>query len=102
MVDEFAPRGWTGPNAAHQWVADYDKHAQATGFSDGKVQYGAPTRTEIEADLAYVIIPTAYTYKEHRKPMAEEAQMTFVLHAEAGVWEIRGWTWSGVKPHPVK
>ena len=102
IVDEFAPHRWVGPHAAQDWAADYDKHAQATGVSDGSVKYGAPTRTEIEGDVAYVIIPTVYNYKEHGKPQTEEGQMTFVLRAEAGDWKISGWTWTGVKPHPPK
>jgi len=73
-------------------AADYDKHAQATGVSDGIVKYGAPTRTEIEGDAAYVIVPTTYLYKERGQPTAEEAD-DFVLHAEAGGWKIRNWTW---------
>lgn len=99
IIDEFAPHRWAGPHAAQEWAADYDKHAQATGVSDGLVKYGEPTRTEIEGDVAYVIVPTVYTYKEKRHALAEEGQMTFVLHQEAGGWKIQGWTWSGVKPH---
>ena len=102
IVDEFAPHRWMGPHAAQDWAADYDKHAQATGVSDGMVKYGAPTRTEIEGDAAYVIIPTTYLYKERGKPTTEEGQMTFVLHSEAGGWKIQSWTWSGLKPHPAK
>ncbi len=102
IVDEFAPHRWTGPHAPQDWAADYDKHAQATGVSAGSVKYGKPTRTEIEGDLAYVVLPTTYFYKEHGRPMAEEGQMTFVLHAEAGGWKISAWTWTGVKPHPAK
>jgi SnoaL-like domain len=102
IIDEFVPHRWLGPHAAQDWAADYDKHAQATGVSDGFVKYGAPTRTEIEGDTAYVIIPTTYRYKEHGRPTVEEGQMTFVLHLEAGGWKISGWTWSGVKPHPAK
>ncbi len=102
IVDEFAPHRWVGPHAAQDWAADYDKHALATGVSDGTVKYGAPTRTEIEGDLAYVIIPTTYLYKDHGKATVEEGQMTFVLHTEAGGWKIRSWTWTGVKPHPAK
>jgi hypothetical protein len=102
IVDEFAPHRWVGPHAAQEWAADYDKHAQATGVTDGMVKYGAPTRTEIEGKSAYVIVPTVYTYKEHGKPIAEEGQMTFVLKLEAGGWKISGWTWSGGKPHPAK
>jgi hypothetical protein len=62
IVDEFAPHRWFGPHAPQEWAADYDKHAQATGISDGTVKYGPPTRTEIESDLAYVIVPTTYLY----------------------------------------
>ena len=102
IVDEFAPHRWVGPHAAQDWAADYDKHAQATGVSNGRVKYGAPTRTEIEGDTAYVIVPTVYIYKEHGQPIAEEGQMTFVLHQEAAAWKISGWTWSGVKPHPAR
>ena len=48
IIDEFAPHLWTGANAAHAWAAAYDKHAQATGVTDGNVKYGEVTRTEIE------------------------------------------------------
>ncbi len=99
IIDEFPPHLWVGHHAAQDWAADYDKHAQATGVSDGIVKYGPPTRTEIEGDAAYVIVPTTYTYKERGQSMVETGQMTFVLHAEEGGWKIRSWTWSGEKPH---
>ena len=102
IVDEFAPHRWVGPRAAQEWAADYDKHAQATGVTDGIVKYEEPTRTEIEGKVAYVIVPTVYSYQEHGKPIAEEGQMTFVLKLEAGGWKISAWTWSGGKPHPAK
>ena len=102
IIDEFAPHRWTGPHAAQDWAAAYDKHAQATGVFDGSVKYGQPTRTEIEGDVAYVIVPTIYLYKEHGNAITEEGQMTFVLHREADVWKISAWTWSGVKPHSAK
>ncbi|HSS95581.1 MAG TPA: nuclear transport factor 2 family protein [Terriglobales bacterium] len=102
IVDEFAPHMWNGPHAPQDWSADYDKHAQATGVSDGSVKYGASTRTEIEDNVAYVVIPTVYNYKEHGKAITEEGQMTFVLHMEKDAWKIAAWTWTGVKPHPAK
>ena len=102
IVDEFAPHLWTGPHAAPDWAADYDKHAQATGVSDGSVKYGSPTRTEVEGDFAYVVIPTAYNYKEHGQATTEDGQMTFVLHREHDVWKITAWTWTGTKPHSAK
>ncbi len=102
IVDEFAPHIWSGPNAAHEWADAYDKHAQATGVTDGKVTYRKPTRIVQDADTAYVILPTVYLYKEHGKPIKEEGQITAVLNRESGAWKIRGWTWTGVKPHPAQ
>ncbi len=102
IVDEFAPHLWMGPHAAQDWAAAYDKHAAATGVSEGKVTYGKATRIEMTGDLAYVVMPTKYLYKEHGKPQVEEGQITAVLHREGGAWKMRGWTWSGVKPHAPK
>jgi ketosteroid isomerase-like protein len=102
IVDEFAPHIWTGPHAPQDWASDYDKHAQATGVSDGAVKYGAPTRAEVEGNAAYVVIPTVYNYKEHGKAITEEGQMTFVLRTEKDAWKIVSWTWTGVKPHSAK
>ena len=102
IIDEFAPHLWVGPNAAHAWAAAYDKHAQATGVSDGNVKYGEVTRAEVEGNLAYVIIPTIYNYKEHGKPTTEEGHMAFVLDRASGSWKIRAWCWTGTKPHAPK
>jgi ketosteroid isomerase-like protein len=102
IVDEFAPHIWTGPDAAHQWADAYDKHARATGVTDGRVTYRQPTRTEVEGDVAYVVMPTLYVYKEQGKDLREEGQMTVVLNHQANGWKIRSWTWTGVTPHQVK
>ena len=102
IVDEFAPHIWTGQHAPQDWAADYDKHAKASGVSDGSVKYGAPTRAEVEDNVAYLVIPTVYNYKEHGKAMTENGQMTFVLHMEKDAWKIAAWTWTGVKPRLAK
>jgi hypothetical protein len=102
IIDEFAPHAWSGPHAAQDWAADYDKHARATGVTDGKVTYSASTRTEINGNFAYVIVPTVYLYKHHGKAMKEDGQITVVLQSEADEWKIAAWTWSGVKPYAAK
>ncbi len=102
IIDEFSPHRWVGPKAAQAWAADYDKHAAAAGVTDGNVKYGDPTRSEIEGNAAYLIVPTVYSYKEHGQPITEEGQMTFALKGTPAGWKISAWTWSGVKPHPAK
>ena len=69
-------------------------------YADAKVKYSAPVRSEVEGDAAYVVVPVQYVFKEKGKAMLEDAQMTFVLHREAGAWKIAGWVWSGKKPYP--
>jgi ketosteroid isomerase-like protein len=98
-------------NAIHQFIdafnsgdakavdAAYDKHAQATGVTDGNVKYSDSTRTEVDGNFAYAVVPVLYTYKEHGAPTQEEGQMTFALHRAAGGWKIQAWTWTGAKPH---
>jgi hypothetical protein len=102
IVDEFAPHLWVGSHAAQDWASAYEKQSAATGVSDGSVKYGAPTRAEVQGDVAYVVIPTVYNYREHGKALTENGQMTFVLRAEKDVWKIAEWTWTGGKPHPAK
>lgn len=102
IVDEFAPHLWSGPHAGQDWATDFLKNAQAMGVTDPKVTYGAAMRVQIEGDLAYVVMPTGYMYKLKGTPMEEKAQLVVVLHKETGGWKLRGWAWSGMRPHPVK
>lgn len=102
IIDEFAPHFWYGSSAAQDWAAEYDKHAKATGVSDGNVKYGAPLVSNVEGDVAYVTIPTVYNYKEKDKAMTEPATMSFVLIKQSGAWKIRAWTWSGTVPKMAK
>ena len=102
IIDEFAPHIWNGPRAAQDWASDFNKNAAATGVTDPNVTYGSAYRIEIEGDVAYVVMPTGYSYKLKGVPMAEKAQLVTVLHKDAGVWKIRSWAWTGLKPHPSK
>jgi hypothetical protein len=102
IIDEFAPHLWTGPQAAQNWAADYDKHAAATGVTDGNVKYSSVIVSNIEGDVAYVIVPTVYNYKEKGKAMTEKGNMAFVMVNQSGSWKIRAWTWTGTKPLAAK
>ena len=75
LVDEFASHRWSGPQAPQQWVADYDKHAQATGVTEGRVTYSKPSRVEVEGSDGYVILPTVYLYKERGNPCRKRGRL---------------------------
>lgn len=101
IIDEFAPHFWGGMKALDGWSADFDKNAKAKGITEPSVAISKPTRTVIDADSAYVIVPSVYTYKEKGVAMIEKGQMTFVLTKASAGWKILAWTWSGPDPKPV-
>lgn len=101
IIDEVPPYLWKGPRAFQTWVADLTADESARGISDQAVSIGEPTRVETKGEWAYVIVPSAYRFKEHGKPMHATAQMTFVLKKEASGWLIHGWTWTGPKAKPA-
>ena len=58
----------------------------------------APTRVEMDAENAYLVVPTVYTFKQKGVAMREKAQMTVMLKKGASGWLIHGWAWTGPKP----
>ncbi len=98
ITDEVSPFLWRGPQALKTWAADLESDAKKRGITDQSVAISAPTRTEINGDQAYIVVPAVYTFKERGVAMREAAQMTFVLKKGAAGWLINAWTWTGPKP----
>jgi len=99
IIDEVPPFLWRGARAFQQWSNNLGNQKQ--GITDQMVKIGAPTRTDLSGDQAYVVAPIVYTFKERGVPMRESAQMTFVLRKGPGGWLIHGWTWTGSKPTAI-
>ena len=57
IVDEVAPFLWRGPEAFQTWAADLDRDAKKQGITDQHVSIGPATRSEVDGDSAYVIVP---------------------------------------------
>ncbi len=83
-------------------AADLESDAKANGITDQSVTIGAPTRTEVQGDHAYVIVPSVYSFKQKGVAMSETAQMTFVLRKGGSGWLIHGWTWTGPRAEQAK
>ena len=95
ITDEVPPFAWRGPGTFAGWSGDLASYDAKHGLTGEKVVLGEITRTEIDGDLAYVVVPAVYTFKEHGAPMREAAQMTFALRKGPGGWRISAWTWTG-------
>ncbi len=98
IIDEVPPYLWRGPKALQTWSADLESDAKKQGMTEPAVAISAATRTETNGDMAYVIVPAVFTFKQNGKPMREASQMTFVLKKGAGGWLIHAWSWTGPRP----
>lgn len=99
IIDEFAPHHWEGAGAFKAWAGDLEKSDKAAGISNEKVTLGKASRTVIDGDTAYVVVPATYTFKQKGKAMAEPASMTYALQKDGDAWKITGWSWNGTVPH---
>ena len=64
IVDEVPPFVWRGPGAFQGWAGDLAAYDKKNGISDEHVAISAATRTEVDGDRAYVIVPAVYTFKQ--------------------------------------
>ena len=95
IIDEFPPHEWHGAGACSTWAKDYEVEAKKQGISDPAVTLGKPRHVDVTGDLAYVVMPANYTFKQQGKPMKETGStFTFVLQKGSAGWRIIAWTWS--------
>src|SRR5262245_29014979 len=69
IIDELPPYIWRGAKAFQSWSADLDSDAKKNGITEPGVTLSAPTRTERNADQAYVIVPAVYSFKQRGTAM---------------------------------
>jgi ketosteroid isomerase-like protein len=95
IIDEFPPYEWHGPKACMKWIDDFGVDAKKNAITNGSVTLGKPRHVEISGDLAYVVIPSDYDYKEKGKPVKQKGSMfTLVLKKAAEGWRITAWSWA--------
>jgi ketosteroid isomerase-like protein len=95
IIDEFPPHEWHGAGACSRWMNAYDADARKNGITDGRVTLGVPRHIDVTADRAYVVVPTAFLYKQRGKPVRETGStLTLVLQKGGSGWRIIAWTWT--------
>jgi len=95
IIDEFPPHEWHGAGACAKWADDYDANAKKDGITDGMVILGKPRHVDVTGDLAYVVVPANYRFKQKGKPVAEIGSMlTIALQKGPAGWRMTAWTWT--------
>lgn len=94
IIDDFAPHVWTGAGACTRWGSDFQNFVKTTGSSDPTVSLGKPWHIEVTADLAYVVAPTTYSFKQQGKPVQQGGVVTMALQKGPAGWQVIGWAWA--------
>jgi ketosteroid isomerase-like protein len=94
LIDDFPPHQWNGAGACARWAGDFDAYAKKTGMTDAVVTLGA-ARPRISGNVAYVVFPTSFAWKEKGKSMKEDGvTYTFVLQKGPKGWKITAASWA--------
>jgi len=94
LIDDFPPHQWSGAGACAKWASDFDAYMKKIGMTDPVVTLG-PARPRISGNLAYVVIPTSFAWKDKGKPMKETGvAYTFVLQKGSAGWKVTAASWA--------
>jgi ketosteroid isomerase-like protein len=95
IVDDLPPHEWQGPTACADWAKTYAAYAARYGISDSIVTLGRPWHVDITGDRAYVVVPAAYTYRQHGRRLSQSGSVyTLALRKVGPRWLITGWAWA--------
>lgn len=92
IVDEFGQHQW---QSCADWASAYAADDARQGITGGIVTLGKPWHVDVSGNVAYVVVPATYSYKQHGKPMEETGSVwTLVLKKGASGWRITAWAWA--------
>jgi ketosteroid isomerase-like protein len=94
IIDDFAPHVWTGAGACARWSSDFQEFVKTTGSADPAVTIGKPWHLDITGDLAYVVAPTTFSFKQKGKPVQQAGVVTVALQKGGAGWRMIGWAWA--------
>ncbi len=95
VIDDFPPHVWPGPRGCADWARAYTGMANFMSITSARVILGTARDFKVTKDRAYVVLPAAFTYKAHGKPVTENgARFTFALRRVGAGWRITGWAWT--------
>lgn len=95
IVDDFPPHAWM---SCGSWWNSYLAFSKQDGDTDGNVALGTPTHVDVTGNVAYVVVPTTYTFKHHGKLVTQTgATWTLAVKNTPAGWRITGWAWADGK-----
>jgi len=95
IIDEFPPFAWQGATACADWAKDFEANAKKDVITDPVVTLQKPRHVYVAGDLAYVVVPANYDYRQKGKKVSQKGS-TLTAASQKGTagWRITAWTWS--------
>lgn len=94
IIDDIPPHEWHGPEACSKWFSDFQAFAAATHTTDPTVTIGKPWHIDLTGDVAYVVVPTTFSFNKKGKPVKDMGILTVSLRKAGAVWRMTGWAWA--------
>ncbi|HEY1976302.1 MAG TPA: hypothetical protein VGG89_07155 [Candidatus Baltobacteraceae bacterium] len=91
IIDDFPPHAWM---SCGDWWKAYLAFSKQDGDSDGLVTLGPPVHVDVTGNLAYVVVPTTFSYQHKGSTVKQNgATWTLVLKNTSAGWRITAWAW---------
>jgi len=95
ILDGLPPHVWHGPTACEDWHRDVTVAGDREGATGYFVTLGEPQHVNVTGDRAYVVVPTAMTFRVHGEQITQSGStLTVALRRLAAEWRITAWAWA--------
>ena len=95
IIDDFPPHEWM---SCGDWWKAFVAFSKQDGDTGATVTLGTPTHVDVTGNVAYVVVPTTYTFKHRGKPVTETGSTwTLVVKNTPAGWRITAWAWADGK-----
>jgi ketosteroid isomerase-like protein len=95
IIDDFPPHAWM---SCSDWYDAFVAFSKRDGDTGATVVLGTPTHVDVTGNVAYVVVPTTYTFKHRGKPVKQAGSTwTLVVKNTPAGWRITAWAWADGK-----
>ena len=92
IIDDFPPHAWM---SCGDWYESYVAFSKRDGDTGSTVLLGTPAHVDITGNLAYVVVPTTYTFNHRGRPVKQTGSTwTLVVKNTPDGWRITAWAWA--------
>ena len=93
IVENFAPHLFQGPDAVQRWSRRILSWHES-GDLVLKHTFGQPQDLSVSDDLAFVSLPTHWSFAQGEDQFEEDGGWAFVLVRKDGQWKVRSYGWA--------